>query len=466
MRFNQDFLQNVVPQAQCKGAVLPEGVSLSVDSRTITQDQLFVAIEGSNVDGHLFLADALEKGCGALVAAHKLSLIDPLLKKFGTTKTIIVVENPLEVVYALARAWRQQLTCPIIGITGSIGKTTTKEYAAFIMRQGGQNCFASQGNQNTLLGIALNILKMTTEHTGGLFEVGIGARSEMVTLVDLLRPTTAVITYIGHSHMEGLGSLVDIASEKRKIFSFFSESNIGIINGDQAVLSQVGYAHPVIKFGQKITNQIQARKIKTVDGKINFVLKLYHSKYNIALTHTHQGMINNILAATALAYQVGIDEKVIVQALQNLPVYSQRFEVCNLKNNKGIMIDDCYNASPESVKAALLAFEHMPVVGKKIAVLGDMLELGEDSHFWHRQVGRFLKKSRSVRHLLLIGPHMKAVKETAPYGISIETAESWQDAVERLSLLLEDDNAVLVKGSRGMQLQNLVTAFASKEKTL
>ncbi len=466
MRFNQGFLQKILPDAQCVGTELLEGASFSVDSRTIGKDQVFVALEGDRVDGHLFLEDALVKSAGVLVASKKLPLIDALIKKFYATKTIIIVEDPLQALYVLARAWRKLITCPIVGITGSVGKTSTKEYAAHIVRQGGQQCFASQGNQNTLLGIALNILKMTAEHTAGLFEVGIGVRSEMTKLVDLLRPTTALITFIGHSHMEGLGSLADIAAEKRAIFSFFNECNIGIINGDQAVLSQVGYAHPVIRFGQKTTNQIQARKIKTAGGTTSFVLKLYHAKYNVTLTHTHQGMINNILAAAAIAYQLGVDAKIIVQAIHTLPVCAQRFEVCSMKNKKGIMIDDCYNASPESVKAALLAFEHMQGVGKKIAVLGDMLELGDDSNFWHRQVGRFLKKSRSVKHLLLVGSHMKAVKETAPYGLSIETAESWQDAVEQLNLLLEDDNAVLVKGSRGMQLQNLVSAFAFKEKTL
>ena len=355
---------------------------------------------------------------------------------------------------------------PIIGITGSVGKTSTKEYAASIIRSSGKQCFSSQGNQNTLLGIALNILKMTEQDAVGIFEVGIGARSEMVNLVDLLRPTTALITAIGHSHMEGLGSLHDIALEKRKIFSFFTDSNIGIINGDQAVLSQVGYAHPVIRFGQKTTNQIQARKVKISAGSISFVLKIYNNKYQVVLPHTHQGMITNVLASVAIAYQVGIDELSILGAIKHLPVYPQRFEICSLKDHKGIMIDDCYNASPESVKAALLAFEHMDGVGKKIAVLGDMLELGEDSHFWHRQVGRFLKKSRSVKHLILVGSNIQVVKETAPYGITIETAESWQDAIERLNSLLENNNAVLVKGSRGMQLQHLVSAFAFKEKTL
>lgn len=465
MRINQSFLQTALPGAKIVAGEFAEGSSFAVDSRTIAQDQIFVPVEGNKVDGHDYLASALAQGAGVLVAAKNKHLIDPLVAKFPK-KCIILVENPLQALYDLARAWRAQLTADFVGITGSVGKTSTKEYAAAMVRAGGKKCFASQGNQNTLIGIALNLLKMDTTDEVGLFEVGIGAKSEMTKLVDLLRPTTAVITCIGHSHMEGLGSLVEIAAEKRKIFSFFTEHNIGIINGDQEVISHVGYPYPVIRFGKKTTNQIQARKIKIDDGKITFVLKLYRSKYDITLAHTHQGMINNILAAIAVAYLIGVDEKTIVQSIATLPLCAQRFQVCPLKNNKGIIIDDCYNASPESVKAALIAFEHMNCLGKKIAVLGDMLELGDESYFWHRQVGRFLKKSKSIRHIILVGGNMKAVKETAPYGITIEMVESWQDAIERLQLLIEDNSAILVKGSRGMQLQNLVNAFAYKEQVI
>ncbi len=465
MSVNQDFIKAVITKVQFLGKELPDEISFGVDSRTILNNQIFVALEGSSSDGHLFLEEALLKSSGALIAEKKMSLLASVIKKFESIKTIIVVENPAQALYELAYAWRDQLKGTIIGITGSVGKTSTKEYALSIMRAGGLNCFASEGNQNTLLGVSLNILKMKKDHRVGIFELGISALSEMESLAKLLRPTTALITCIGHSHMEGLGSFSDIATEKRKIFSSFSESNIGIINGDQPILSQVGYSYPIIRFGQKTTNQIQARKIKTINGTTSFNLKIYSNKYSIVLPHTHQAMINNILAAVSLAHLVGVDENCIVNTIQKLSMYKQRFEVCALDNKKGIIIDDCYNASPESVKAALFAFEHMNGFAKKIVVLGDMLELGENTHFWHRQIGRFLKKYQSINHIILIGEHMKAVKETAPYGSSIETFNSWQDSLERLNSLIEDDNAVLIKGSRGMQLQNIVKAFASKEKT-
>lgn len=463
MCFTQAFLQSVLPTASIIAGKLPDGGRFSVDSRTLQPDQIFIAIEGKRVDGHTFVVDALAKGAGVMMAYKHKSLVDSLLSKFPN-KCVILVEDPLAALIELARAWRKQLTAEFVGITGSLGKTSTKEYTAAFLRAGGKKCFASQGNQNTLIGISLNLLQMDTSYEVGIFELGIGARSEMVALVDLLRPTTAVITYVGHSHLEGLGSIADVAAEKRKIFSLFASHNIGIINGDQEVLNHVGYPFPVIRFGRKTTNQIQARRVKVESGCIKFVLKLYGSKYDITLDHTHQGMINNVLAAISVAFLLGVNQAIIVTTIGKLPRTAQRFEVCPLKDKKGIMIDDCYNASPESVRAALTAFEAMSCSGKKIAILGDMLELGRDSYFLHRQVGRFLKNSRSIEHIILVGPNMKVVKETAPYGIFLETVDSWQEAVERLQLVLENESAILVKGSRGMHLQNLVSAFAYKEQ--
>lgn len=152
----------------------------------------------------------------------------------------------------------------------------------------------------------------------------------------------------------------------------------------------------------------------------------------------------------------------IAQGLQELPSRPQRFESCSLKGYRGTLIDDCYNASPESMKAALLALQELKTSGKKIAVLGDMLELGETGPFWHRQLGRFLRRTPSVSHLILVGDYVKWIEKTVPVGIKVEKVSGWQDAVERLKYTLENDAVVLVKGSRGMQLQNVVAAFTDK----
>jgi len=461
MHLDEVFLQKVVPEAYLAQGSLNQDVTFSLDSRTIEEGQCFVPVSGEQCDGHTFLEAALDKGSGTFVARSFESRV-PALKKSFPTKFLIIVDNPELALFKLAAAWRAQFSIPVIGVTGSVGKTSTKLLIATILKAAGKKCFQSFGNQNTLFGVALNIAHLKSDHDVAVFELGISQRGEMGRIVECLQPTTAIITCIGHSHMEGLGSLHDIAVEKRDIFKLFKEDSIGILNGDQPLLSAIGYSHPVIKFGLKTTNQIQARKIKVVDGHISYTLKIYGKRYNVTLPGNHQEYINNILAAVTVAHHLGVDDHIIIEEIQKQLVCERRFQSCPLKGYKGILIDDAYNASPESVKAALLALQRLKTTGKKIVVLGDMLELGGTSSFWHRQIGRFLRKIPSLHHLILVGNQVQWTQKTAPAGLSIELVPSWRDAVERLRGALGDESVVLVKGSNGMHLSNLVNEFADK----
>ena len=227
-------------------------------------------------------------------------------------------------------------------------------------------------------------------------------------------------------------------------------------------MANVGYAHPVIKFGSKTTNQIQARKINVADEHISFVLKIYKQKYNIQLKRAHTGAVFNALAAVSITHFLGIDNNIIVKGIQQSAAVESRFESCALKNGKGILINDCYNANPESMKAALLALEKIETDARKVAVLGDMLELGVNSPFWHRQLGRFLRKVPSLKEVILVGNLIEWTKKTVPLGVKAECVSTWEDAVRLLESKLKGDNVVLVKGSRGVQLDYLVHHFAKK----
>ncbi len=264
--------------------------------------------------------------------------------------------------------------------------------------------------------------------------------------------------------MEGLGSLTDIALEKRAIFNFFTEQSIGIINGDQPILATVSYLHPVVKFGQKTTNQIQARKVRISGSHINFTLKIYQKKYSVSIKSAHAGVVQNALAAASVATLLGVEDQVIVRAIQEPPVVKQRFEVKKMTKALGTMIDDCYNASPESMKAALLAFQQFESRSPKIAVLGDMLGLGVNSPFWHRQLGRFLRKVPSLQRVILVGTLVEWTEKTAPLQVSVERVPSWQDAISHLQKELQTEAVILVKGSNAMGLSNLVDHFTKIEK--
>lgn len=457
MRFDQHFLKGVLPDAAVPYAVYPDDVSFVVDSRAVKQGDIFVALAGAKVDGHAYINDALAQGAsGLLIAESKKDVLNTLDQKLLQKKLVVIVADPSHAFIKLACAWRDQFKYPVVGITGSVGKTSTKEILKTILQTNNTPFVASEGNQNTRVGIAMNIFKMRAHHKAAIFEMGISQRGEMAELAKIARPTTAVITCIGHAHMEGLGSLADIATEKRDIFKYFNESSIGVVNGDQALLAGVGYTHPVVKFGYKTVNQIQARKIQISGDAITFVLKLYKQKFNISLPHSHEGAVANSLAACSLAYLLNVTSETIVKAIQQPIKVSGRYEEKVLAAHKGRVIHDCYNANPESMKAALLAFQKIETQAQKIAILGDMLELGVNAPFWHRQLGRFLRKVPSLKHVILVGDMVKWTYKTVPVGITVDIVPTWKEAVEKLELQLAQESVVLVKGSRGIALENLV----------
>lgn len=457
MRFDEHFVRGALSELISVSGTFPQDPQFNIDTRCINKGDIFFALSGAQCDGHDFLSQAVQKGAGGLcIQGDKKHLLDALDKKSVEKIVVIVVPDTHYALIRFATVWRTQFDYPVVGITGSVGKTSTKELLASVLDLHGISYMASYGNQNAKIGIALNMLRMRSTHKVAIFEVGINKRGEMAKLVNMLRPTTAVITNIGHSHMEGLGSIADIALEKRDIFKYFTPESIGIINGDQLLLSQVGYVHPVLKFGSKTTNQIQARKICISNSKTSFILKIYKEKYLVEVQNVHAGVVFNALAVTSVAHQLGVPNQTIITAIAQNSVVPGRFEMRPLKAKKGSVIDDCYNANPESMKAALLAFQKIDTSAKKIVVLGDMLELGLNSPFWHRQLGRFLRKIPSLKHAILVGDLVKWTKKTVPVGLSVSVAPTWKEAVSLLNETMESDTLVLVKGSRGMGLVNLV----------
>jgi UDP-N-acetylmuramoyl-tripeptide--D-alanyl-D-alanine ligase len=457
MRFDEHFITGALSNVSILHGTFPRNTQFSIDSRSLQEGDIFIALIGEQVDGHVFVKNVLQTGAaGCIIAADKKQVLDTIDPELLRSKLIIMVPDTLHALFRLAAAWRAQFSYPVIGITGSVGKTSTKELLAHILTTDGKKVIASFGNQNTKIGLSLNLLRMRSSHDVAVFEMGISKRGEMTELAQLVRPTTAIITCIGHQHMDGLGSLNDIALEKRDIFKYFTEESIGIINGDQSILSHVSYSHPVVKFGSKTTNQVQARKINPEGSSIHFVLKLYKKKYVMSLDRPHVGAVFNSLAASTAAYLLGVSDETIVKAIHNAPEVSGRFEQRPLKKGSGIVINDCYNANPESMKAALLALESIETSARKIAVLGDMLGLGVNSPFWHRQLGRFLRKIPSLKQVILVGDLVKWTEDWLPTGISAVRVATWQQAVEVLETQLASESLVLVKGSLAVGLGNLV----------
>ena len=460
MQFNEQFIKEALPNAMLLSAVFPDDVSFSIDSRTIKKGDIFVPLKGKNEDGHKFVKEALEKGAdGVFINKGQKEVLESIDKNSFAKKMVLIVEDTLSAFMTLAKSWRAKFSYPVIGITGSVGKTSTKEILSNIVSLQKMANVTSYGNQNTLLGLALNIFKMREDHDLAIFEMGISRRNEMRKLAELILPTHAIITEVGHSHMQGLGSLEDIALEKCGIFDFFKKESVGVINGDQPILSNMSYPHPVVKFGTRMTNRVQARKIRVVNGNTHFILKIFKEKFEVTLPSPHSAYVYNALGAASIAYLLNIPADVIVQGIQKPFSISGRFNKKPLKFIPGSLIDDCYNASPESMKAALLALEKISTSAQKIAVLGDMMELGVNSPFWHRHLGRLLRKVPSLKKVILVGKMVEWTRDTLPLGLEYHVVSGWQDAESLIKDTIEKESLMLVKGSRAMGLDNLVKSL-------
>jgi len=462
MQLDQEFVKSVLSNAQTINGDFGLNSSFSVDTRTLQPGDVFVALQGQVCDGHQFIKEALSgKASGLILLQSKRAEVEAMYGQALHSVKVVYVQDTLAALINLAKEWRSKFTYPVVGITGSVGKTSTKEMLANILRLSGEQFYVSYGNQNTIIGVALNILKMRPGCKAAIFEVGISERGAMAKIADMLRPTYALITGIGHAHMQGLGSLLEVAAEKRAIFSCFADANIGIINGDQDILASISYSYPVLKFGCKTSNQIQARKICIKNNVITFIAKVYKKKYSIILQGSHEGSVFNALAAIAISHMIEIPTDIAIQGVQKPLAVQGRFEFCQTLDH-GIIINDCYNANPESIKAGLLAFNEYESEKSRIIVLGDMLELGVDSAFWHRQIGRFLRKISGVKHLVLVGTMVSWIKKTAPIGLPIQIFETWQQALPAIEKITNNNTITFIKGSRSVGLQNVIDALPMK----
>jgi UDP-N-acetylmuramoyl-tripeptide--D-alanyl-D-alanine ligase len=480
MRLSSAFFTTALPQAEllvkhgpktiAVGASITwlqkdEEVFVAFDNREVQAGNLFIALRGEKVDGHSFIESTLRAGAVALLISNK-SALDLVPTDLWRGQLVIVVSDTLQAFIALAIAWRSQLTMPIVAITGSVGKTTTKEIMRVILAAAEVECTVSLKNQNTTIGLCSTILNIKTSDKVAICEIGISLQGEMVSRVAILRPTIGVITNVGHMHAAGLGGSSGIVFEKRQIFKFFEANNVGIINGDQAALTDSYYSHPIAKFGFKTKNQVQARKIIVrpgPDGYLNtsFTLKWYGKRADVKLFGGHHGYVANALAASTVAYFLNIPFAAVIAGLEKYQGFADRFQFYALKASRGKLISDCYNAGPESMRAAIEVFGKMPAAGKKVAVIGDMLELGEKEVFWNRQVGRMIAKIGGIDEVILVGSLAAVAKNTLPFGTKVALASTWREAVPLLEQALGPEALVLVKGSRGVALKNLVEAFVA-----
>lgn len=424
------------------------------DTRTLEPGSLFFAIRGERFDGHQFLEQAFEKGASVVVTEI------PFTPPPGCA--VILVEDTVKALGDLARNYLKAHRIPVVGITGSVGKTTTKEMIAQILSTQ-YRVHKTLGNFNNHIGLPLSVLMLTPEHTAAVFEMGMSGPGEIEYLSGIVRPDIGVITNIGISHIERLGSRQNILRAKLEICKGMDEGGRLVLNGDDELLSGLEglLPMPVTFYGINEGNSLYAYGIESMgESGVRFTVKLRNEDVEILLQVPGIHNVSNALAAIACGLEMGITNENIQKGLAS---YSQEKMRLNITQYNGIkVINDAYNAAPASSEAALMVLREISAGKRSIAVLGDMLELGDYAAQAHRQVGSYAAHQR-IDHVFAVGELAKEyIHGAVNAGMREENLQHFPNSevvTEYLKDFLAPGDVILFKGSRGMKLDKVIEAL-------
>lgn len=429
---------------------------LTTDTRAIAQEQLFVALAGERFDAHDFLAAAVQAGAAGLLVSDEQRLP-------AGVPAVLVADTRLAL-GQLAAAWRAQFTLPLIAVTGSNGKTTTKEMIASILETAYPGAvLATRGNFNNDIGLPLTLLGLHAGHRAAVVEMGMNQPGEIAYLTQLARPTVALVNNAQRAHLQGMGDLAEIAREKGSIFTGLAAAGVAVFNADDAQ-SAVWQAQ-VDAAGQRplrfaVNQPAEVRGTLTQQG-LDFLLALQTPAGEAQLVLPVPGRHNavNALAATAACLAAGIALPQVVAGLQSFRGVKGRLQ--RRQGQQGAQIlDDTYNANPDSVRAGIDVLAS--TIGKKILVLGDMGEIGEGSHQCHDEIGGYAK-SQGVDRLYALGEaSAQAVRNFGEGGRHFCNIDKLIAAVQKE---LAADTTVLVKGSRFMRMERVADALVAEEQS-
>ncbi|HKB27658.1 MAG TPA: UDP-N-acetylmuramoyl-tripeptide--D-alanyl-D-alanine ligase, partial [Candidatus Limnocylindrales bacterium] len=438
----------------------------AVDSRIVRLGQLFVALPGERTDGHRFLGDAVAAGAAALLVSRAPS--DAELETLGDV-TIVVVPDALVGLGAVASGWRSRFDPLVVGVTGSIAKTSTKEAIAAVLSSSLET-LRSEGNQNNEVGLPLTLLRLGPEHRAVVLEMGMYAEGEIADLARMARPGIGVVTAVHGVHLSRMGSIAAIAQAKGELVEALPSDGVAVLNADDFRVRRMAdrTAARVLFYGFAPDAEVTADEITSAGfGGMRFTLVLPPTaggRPPTRLAATIPGLgklsVHNALAAAAVGHAARISPIAIVGALAAGWSAPRRGQVVQL--GEITVIDDSYNASPPSMVAALDVIAGLP--GRRIAVLGEMLELGQGSVAGHREVG--VAAAATVDLLLTVGAGAAGIAAGArDAGLDrtrvLETRDP-EAALDVLGRLLRDGDVVLVKASRGAELDRVVDALRAE----
>lgn len=426
------------------------------DSRQMTKNGLFIALTGGDRDGHTFLSDAAEHQAKAALIS------DP---SFDTTvlPAVIQVSDTEKALQTLAKAYRQSLTIPIIAVTGSNGKTTTKDMIAHLL-QAKYYVYKTHQNLNNHLGLPLSLLQIKPYHQAAVLELGMNHAGEIDFLADIAQPDCSVITNVNDAHIEFFGTQEAIARAKAELLPHTRKDGLALLNGDQAHVRTLADRSPapVRFFGRHSPeNDIQLVHMQHTSQGTECTIRIrkgpsepfVDESFFVPLYGEHN--LYNLLPALYIGFEQGMNLTQTEMALQNLEISAMRFQRVSFPGKPCMAINDAYNASPASMKKAVDTFMDIDPERKKIIVLGDIYELGEHEDALHKEVGDYLNRYRPSIHLLVtVGTSSKAIAQR--FSGPSEHVHDKTAVAERLVPFLDEEAALLFKASRGMKLESVI----------
>ena len=446
------------------GRLAPEGATavvtgISTDSRTVRPGDLFIPLRGRNFDGHDFLAQAAQRGAVACLSEEMIA---------GFPVPVVGVADTLRALGDLAAAVRRHFDGPVVAVTGSSGKTTTKEMLGAILSETAPG-LKTEGNYNNLVGLPQTLFRLCTRHRWVVLEMGMSARGEIARLAEIAAPAVGVVTNIGSAHLETLRSIDGVARAKGELFAALVPGSTAVINADDERVAQLPVANGVrrLLFGLHADADVRADQVATARTSVRFRLLLAGTALPVTLQVPGRHNVANALAAAAAATALGIAPETIRKGLERFRPVAGRMEAVSLRDGV-TLLEDSYNANPLSMRAALVALDELAGSGCRIAVLGDMLELGPSSASLHREIGE--EAARRADWLLVLGEMAGEVASGAlNAGMPASRVLVFTDHEEiagRLREILRPGDRVLVKGSRGMRMEKVSATLRDIETRL
>lgn len=424
---------------------------VSVDSRTIKPNELFVAIRGRRFDGHSFIPQARRRGAGAILFSQAF--------KGSSSIPLIGVKNTIRALGALACYYRMRFKIPVVAITGSNGKTTTKEMLTGILGRR-FNVLRNPGTQNNQIGVSLAILSLRQRHNLAVIEIGANHRGEIDRLSWIIKPAVGIITNIGASHLEFFKTLKGVFEAKLELIGNLAKNGKLVINKDDRFLSQLNSSNlRTLTFGFNQSSNFYGQIIKRTEKETIFLLNRRH---RIVLKTLGRHNVYNALASIAVARSFGISYNEIKKALALFEALPMRMQMLDINNIK--IINDCYNSNPGSLGCALDFLRDCSNQRKKVVVCGDMMELGRQAEKLHSNIGKRIAKGK-IDFLITVGALSRNVARGAySAGMSQNSIRAFRNTPEAarfLRGLIGPGDIVLIKGSRAMQMEDVVKCFTS-----